>query len=113
MLKRNNNMETNNRFTVIENIDASILLEEGLDADFAKNVLSKCNTKEINRRDVIIINKDGIYVVHKTDLEIITFYPSEMKLCNEDGEQIMMADNTVLIRNFNDLDLENRRYDKD
>jgi hypothetical protein len=106
-------MEANNRFIVIEGIDVSILLEEGLDVDFAKNILSKCDTKEINRRDVIIINKNEMYVLHKTDLEISTFYPSEMKLCNEDGEPIMMADNTVLIRNFNDLDLENRRYDKD
>lgn len=108
-------METNNRFTVIENIDASILLEEGLDVDFAKNVLSKCNTKEINRRDVIIINKNGMYVVHKTDVDVnAVIYPEEMVLCNkEDRKPIMMTDGTVLIGNFNDLDLENKRYDKD
>lgn len=107
-------METNSRFIVIENIDASILLEEGLDADFAKNVLSKCNTKEINRRDVIIINKNGIYVLHKTDVDVNTvIYPEEMILCNKDRNPIMMTDGTVLIGNFNDLDLENRRYDKD
>ena len=106
-------METNNRFIEIEGIGVPILLEEGLDVDFAKNVQSKCDKNDFKDGDVIIINKEKMYVLHKTDLEISTFYPSEMKLCNEDGKPITLSDSTICIGNFNDLDLENRRYDKD
>ena len=61
-------METNNRFIEIEGIDVPILLEEGLDTDFAKNILSKCDKNDFKDADVIIINKETMYALHKTDL---------------------------------------------
>jgi len=61
-------METNNRFIEIEGIDAPILLEEGLDIDFAKKILSKCNKNDFKNGDVIIINKETMYALHKTEL---------------------------------------------
>lgn len=61
-------MEINNRFIEIEGVDIPILLEEGLDTDFAKNVLSKCDKNDFNDGDVIMINKEQMYVLHKTEL---------------------------------------------
>lgn len=105
-------METNNRFIEIEGIDVPILLEEGLDVDFAKNVLSKCDKNNFKYGDVIIINKEKMYVLHKTKLEKLecddtVIYLKDMILCNKEGKPIMMADHTTFIGNFNDFKREN------
>lgn len=56
----------NGRFIEIDGIDVPILLEDGLDIDFAKNTLSKCNTKEFKDGDLLIINKEKFYILHDT-----------------------------------------------
>ncbi len=95
-------METNNRFIEIEGVNAPILLEEELDVDFAKNVLSKCDTKEFKDGDVIIINKEEMYVLHKTKLKYddAVIYPKYMVLCNKDRKPVTLSDGTTLIGNF-------------
>lgn len=107
--KKCNNMETNCRFIEIEGIDVPILLEEGLDVDFAKSILSKCDKNDFNDGDVIIINKEKMYVLHKTEPVCVdtVMYPNDMVLCNKDEKPITLTDSTTLIGNFNDLDLKN------
>ena len=102
-------METNNRFIEIEGIDVPIILEEGLNIDFAKNTLSKCDKNDFKDGDVIIINKEKTYILHKT--ELACDYPIDMALCNKDGKPITPSDDTILIGNFNYF--EGKNYDKD
>lgn len=96
-------METNNRFIEIEGIDVPILLEEGLDVEFAKNKLSKCDKNNFKDGEVIIINKETMYVLHRTKLvnDGSAFYPKDMVLCNKDRKPITLSDGTTLIGNFN------------
>ena len=58
----------NGRFIEIDGIDVPILLEDGLDMEFAKYALLKCDIKEFKDGDVIIINKEKLRLLHKTQL---------------------------------------------
>lgn len=58
----------NSRFIEIDGISVPILLEDRLDMEFAKQALSKYDTKEFKEGDIIIINKEKLRLLHKTQL---------------------------------------------
>ena len=83
----------NGRFIEIDGIDIPILLEDGLDIDFAKNTLSKCNTKEFKDGDLLINNKEKFYILHNTIPIKISQYAEEQNF----GDLI---DYSMTIKNF-------------
>ena len=61
-------MEKNYKPIEIDGINVPILLEDGLEYEFAKNALEKCDIKEFKDGDFIIFNKENMYVLHKTKI---------------------------------------------
>ncbi len=80
----------NGRFIEIDSIDVPVLLEDGLDIDFAKNILStKCNIKEFKDGDLLIINKEKFYILHN----VVPQYTEEKNSAD-------LMDYSMTIKNF-------------
>ena len=95
-------MEKNYKPIEIDGINVPILLEDGLEYEFAKNALAKCDIKEFKDGDFIIFNKENMYVLHKTKPvpDDSVLYPKKMILCDKERKPITQFSNSMLIGNF-------------
>ena len=89
----------NGRFIEIDGVDVPILLEDGLDIDFAKNILSKCVLKKFKNGDFLIINKDSMHIAHETKLIDVI----DDSKCNKEGNPITLTNEYTLQINYEQL----------